>query len=75
MRRKGMKRLWQSVLACMAGLQLLASYNAHAFKPYTHNWTADQARQDALDGQVTINGTNYPINPAVLDALQKWATY
>ena len=41
----------------------------------THNWTADQARQDALDGAVTINGVNYALNPAVLNALQKWPTF
>jgi hypothetical protein len=75
MRRNGIKRLLHAALACVAGLQLLVSQNAHAFKPFTHNWTAEQARQDALDGNVNINGNSYAINPAVLNALQKWPTF
>ena len=62
-------------MACLAGLQLLWSQNAYAFKPYTHSWTADQARLDAVDGNVTIHGANYPLHPAVLNALQKWPQY
>jgi hypothetical protein len=41
-----------------------------AWKPYTHVFTGTNAWNDAIDGDVTINGVEYPINPRLLTALQ-----
>ncbi|MEN8159733.1 MAG: calcium-binding protein [Myxococcota bacterium] len=48
---------------------------AHAFEPYTHNFTADQARADALDGFVTIQGREYPLRPEVAAAIRDWPAF
>lgn len=59
-----------------AGTVVLSAPPAQAFKPYTHSSTGDDARADATDdGNVTINGHDYPVNPAVVAALQNWPTY
>jgi hypothetical protein len=43
---------------------------AQAFKPYTHSATGDAAWADATDdGQVTIAGRSYPIDPRIRAAL------
>lgn len=43
---------------------------AEAWKPYTHNYTGDLARDDAVDdGMVTVLGREYPVNPRVVQAL------
>jgi hypothetical protein len=48
-----------------------------AWKPYTHNFTGDLARGDAIDdGMVTILGREYAVPPRVVQALsQKRAWY
>ena len=43
---------------------------AEAWKPYTHVFTGDNAYADAVDGNVTINGDEYPLNPRLTLALQ-----
>ncbi len=45
---------------------------ADAWKPYTHNFTGDNAYNDAVDdGHVTINGREYAVNPRLVMALQQ----
>jgi hypothetical protein len=42
-----------------------------AFKPYTHNATAEKAWDDVVDdGKVTINGKDYPVRSEVFNALK-----
>jgi hypothetical protein len=58
------------------GLALALPEAARAWKPYTHNWTGDQARLDAINnGHVTINGRSYPVPQKVVDALTKWPAF
>lgn len=68
------------VIAVSAALAVVAAMfatpPAYAFKPYTHVQTGTDARSDAIDdGMVTINGQEYPVNPAVVDALRNWPSY
>ncbi len=43
-----------------------------AWKPYTHNYTGSQVLADVLsDGRVTINGREYTVRAAIVDALDK----
>ena len=48
-----------------------------AWKPYTHNYTGDNAYTDVVaDGRVHINGHDYTVNPRIVHALQqKRASY
>lgn len=63
-----------AVAAVAAGL--LTPTPATAFKPYTHANTGFDARADVLDdGNVTINGREYPVNPAVVAALRDWPAF
>jgi hypothetical protein len=48
---------------------------AQAFEPFTHNYTADQARLDAIDGYVTIEGRDYAVDTEVAHALRTWPSY
>src|SRR4051812_9740890 len=49
---------------------------ANAFKPYTHANTGFDARADVIDnGKVTIEGREYPVDPAVVAALRDWPSY
>ena len=57
------------------GMALLLPLGAQAFEPYTHNFTADQARGDAIDGFVTIEGRDYPVRPEILAALRDWPAF
>ncbi len=44
---------------------------AAAFKPYTHNVTAQNAYDDAIDdGQVTVEGTEYTVRAEIVTALR-----
>ena len=53
-------------------LALSGAGTALAWKPYTHNFTGDNAWADATgDGLVTIQGRTYPVNPRVVLALQQ----
>lgn len=49
---------------------------AEAFKPYTHNASAQPALADAVDdGMVTINGREYEVRPEIRQALTDWPSY
>jgi hypothetical protein len=48
---------------------------AEAFKPFTHVETGEDARTDALDGEVEINGKKYPVRGEIVDALKKWPAH
>ena len=65
------------VLAATVGAALLLiAPGAQGFKPYTHNYTGNQARADAADGYVTITGRDYPVYPVRWSqALHDWPTY
>src|SRR5688572_363721 len=58
------------VTGIVAGVQPV-----EAFKPYTHVKTGEAAYNDALDGSVTIEGREYPVDAAVVDALRDWRPY
>ena len=61
--------------AVLCGVVLVAA-PVEAFKPYTHNQSGFDARADAIDdGQVTINGEDYPVPPRVVLALQQYPSY
>ena len=64
--------LW--IAALVLGVALLPG-PARAFEPYTHNFTGDEARGDALDGFVTIAGRDYPVRPELLAALRDWPEF
>ncbi len=54
----------------------LAVVPAQAFKPYTHVKSAQPALADVQDdGRVTIDGREYAVRPAVVQALRDWPTY
>ena len=59
----------------LAAALLLLSLPAGAFEPYTHNYTGDLARGDALDGFVTIAGREYPVHPHLIGALRDWPQF
>src|SRR5215207_4406505 len=48
---------------------------AKAWKPYTHNYTGIQARNDAVDGSFTLGGCSYSVPAPVRQALADWPTY
>lgn len=48
---------------------------AHAFEPFTHNFTGDHARVDAIDGFVTIDGREYPVRSEIAQALRDWPQF
>ena len=49
---------------------------AHAWKPYTHNTSALEAYNDAVDdGIVQVGSRSYAIAPAVLTALRNWPEF
>ncbi|MEZ4570122.1 MAG: zinc dependent phospholipase C family protein [Thermomicrobiales bacterium] len=57
-------------------LPLLQAMPALAFKPYTHNFTGDQAWLDVTsDGKVTIEGRDYAVDSRVVTALQNYRSY
>jgi hypothetical protein len=63
-------------LVLAASLLLCLPQTGQAWKPYTHNYVADQARQDAIgNGYVTINSRQYAIPPKVVAALRNWPAY
>ncbi|PYQ22490.1 MAG: hypothetical protein DMF79_05840, partial [Acidobacteria bacterium] len=60
----------------IALLVLAAPGTALAWKPYTHNTTAAEALADVVaDGQVWINGRQYPVRPEVVAALRAWPQF
>ena len=47
-----------------------------AYKPYTHIETALDVRRDVLeDGQVTIEGGEYPVHPRIVEAIRQYPDY
>lgn len=66
-------------IASLLGLALCAASQlappAGAFEPYTHNYTGDAARGDAIDGFVTIEGREYPVRAEILTALRDWPQF
>ena len=69
----------KSAVACiaLAWVALMAGPRpSAAWKPYTHNFSAEQARLDVIaDGQVTIENRAYPVHPAVVAALRDWPQF
>ena len=66
------------VAALLAALvaTLLPAVPAGAYKPYTHNWTASSAYDDAVDDcQVTINDAEYPVIPEVCAAIDEYPAH
>ena len=48
---------------------------AKAWKPYTHNFTGTQARNDAVDGTIAIGGRTYSVPAPVRQALADWPSF
>jgi hypothetical protein len=49
---------------------------SEAWKPYTHNFSANQAWLDAVDdGSVTIQGRQYALRPELVAALRDWPQF
>jgi hypothetical protein len=64
------------VVAALLVLMLIAPATAHAWKPFTHNYTGDQAYADAIDdGQITIAGQGYAVAPQIVTALENWPEF
>lgn len=62
-------------MICLPVVGLIGPH-AMAFKPYTHNHTADTALQDVVDdGRITIDGRTYAVRPAVVAALRAWPAH
>ena len=55
--------------AVVVGLLAVVAPPAQAWKPYTHNFAAEVALDDAADGFVTINGRPYALDDRVAEAL------
>jgi hypothetical protein len=65
-----------AVSTLVISLSLIAAPQAKAFKPYTHVQTGYDAYADAVnDGNVTIEGKAYPVNPTVLAALRTYPAH
>jgi hypothetical protein len=61
--------------AIAAGI-VAGGQHVDAFKPYTHSKTGEAAYDDVVaDGMVTIEGREYAVQPAVVDALRDWRPY
>src|SRR5262245_46892651 len=58
------------LLTCVFALVAVLTFgaaSAHAFKPYTHNFTGDRAWEDVTDdGRVTIEGREYAVRPQIV---------
>ena len=58
------------ILFCLSLLLLAHPGPAHAWKPYTHNFSAAQIRQELVaTGGVTINGKQYRVQNAIAQAI------
>jgi hypothetical protein len=68
-----------SFVLLLLGLVLLVPPKVFAFKPYTHYYAAEQVRQDALDGQVTLhfNGQDhqYRLRDPIARALRDYPAF
>ncbi|HVK05796.1 MAG TPA: hypothetical protein VM490_20160, partial [Armatimonadaceae bacterium] len=83
-RLRASARVGLTALAAVGALLATAASPAHAWKPKTHVYFAEQALKDAVDnGKVTIYETDYqtgkvigtlgefPVEPRILEALKK----
>lgn len=71
-----MKRVLAAAFTLATFAALLTATPAQAFKPYTHNATAQPALADVRDdGKVTIDGHEYAVRPEVVQALRDWPSY
>ncbi|HEU4514821.1 MAG TPA: hypothetical protein VFR87_17055 [Nocardioidaceae bacterium] len=71
-----MKRTLAWAVALSTVLSLTTTAPAEAFKPYTHNASAQPALADATDdGMVTIRGREYEVRTEVWQALDAWPSY
>ncbi|HEX4935946.1 MAG TPA: hypothetical protein VFV33_22355, partial [Gemmatimonadaceae bacterium] len=69
-------RGFAAILALALGVLLFTPGASHAWKPFTHNYSGDLARNDVLDdGMVTIDGRAYQVRPEVFAALRDWPQY
>jgi hypothetical protein len=66
----------RGVLGACVVVAVLSGRPALAWKPYTHNTTASQAYQDAVDdGTVNVLGRTYTVKPALVTALRNWPQF
>lgn len=57
-------------------LLVLPSFPVYAWKPYTHIYSSDQARNEVIaDGHVIINGRRYKVREEIAQALTRWPEY
>lgn len=64
------------VVAALLVSTLIAPATAHAWKPFTHNYTGDQAYADAIDdGQISIGEQDYAVAPQIVSALEDWPEF
>jgi hypothetical protein len=64
------------VTAALLALMLIAPATAHAWKPFTHNFTGEQAYADVIDdGQITIANESYSVAPQIVTALESWPAF
>lgn len=71
-----MKRFLVAAATLVVSLTALTASPAQAFKPYTHISSAQPALADVQDDDhVTIGGREYPVRPAVAQALREWPSY
>jgi len=64
------------VLAAVLALMLMTPAPAQAWKPFTHNYTGDQAYADVTDdGQVRIGEQDYAVAPEIVTALESWPNF
>ena len=69
-------RLPAVISAVLIALLVIPSSLVLAWKPYTHNYTGSQVLADVLpDGRVTINGREYGVRPAIVQALRDWPEF
>jgi hypothetical protein len=69
-------RIRWAIVALLLAFALFAPATAKAWKPFTHNFTGDQAFADAIDdGQITIAGQGYAVAPQIVTALENWPEF
>ena len=74
--RRAAGRVLTATVVVSTLLAMLTSVPAEAFKPYTHVVAAQPALADVVDdGRVTIDGREYAVSPAVVQALRDWPSY
>jgi hypothetical protein len=65
-----------TAVALLATVLCIATPSALAWKPFTHVYTADKAYTDVVaDGEVTIDGQSYDVDPTIVTALKNQRAY